>query len=270
MLPAMERRRELAMEDDKKQSKRHAGDGQAAAPACQADKCSADLTQANKYHLRHKVCERHAKASVVVVAGLRQRFCQQCSRQRSLLSSSSCLSSSCFPTFSGRIRCYSKAISVVIPQIFASWKCSEQKIRHFLCINESCLRTIALCPWILIHHLQQNLCRFHELSEFDETKRSCRRRLAGHNERRRKSSSETQAESSGRKGGGSQLKENHCRQGKISLPPGANLKDFQIRWDANHCSPMLSLFCHFFFFFLLHHHLLRPPPYPRTSRGHGS
>lgn len=30
--------------------------------------------------------------------------------------------------------------------------------------------------------------RFHVVSEFDESKRSCRRRLAGHNERRRKSS----------------------------------------------------------------------------------
>ncbi|GKD05137.1 squamosa promoter-binding-like protein 3 [Tanacetum coccineum] len=27
--------------------------------------------------------------------------------------------------------------------------------------------------------------RFHELSEFDDAKRSCRRRLAGHNERRK-------------------------------------------------------------------------------------
>lgn len=32
--------------------------------------------------------------------------------------------------------------------------------------------------------------RFHDISEFDEAKRSCRRRLAGHNERRRKSSSD--------------------------------------------------------------------------------
>lgn len=30
------------------------------------------------------------------------------------------------------------------------------------------------------------ICRFHVLSEFDEGKRSCRRRLAGHNRRRRK------------------------------------------------------------------------------------
>lgn len=30
--------------------------------------------------------------------------------------------------------------------------------------------------------------RFHDVSEFDEAKRSCRRRLAGHNERRRKTS----------------------------------------------------------------------------------
>ncbi|KAG2683803.1 hypothetical protein I3760_10G050300 [Carya illinoinensis] len=32
--------------------------------------------------------------------------------------------------------------------------------------------------------------RFHLLSEFDENKRSCRERLAGHNERRRKISSD--------------------------------------------------------------------------------
>lgn len=32
--------------------------------------------------------------------------------------------------------------------------------------------------------------RFHELTEFDDAKRSCRRRLAGHNERRRKNSTE--------------------------------------------------------------------------------
>lgn len=31
--------------------------------------------------------------------------------------------------------------------------------------------------------------RFHGLVEFDETKRSCRKRLAGHNERRRKNMS---------------------------------------------------------------------------------
>ncbi|XP_062095743.1 squamosa promoter-binding-like protein 3 [Humulus lupulus] len=79
--------------------------------SCQADNCSADLTEAKHYHRRHKICEFHAKASVVSVAGLQQRFCQQCSR-------------------------------------------------------------------------------FHGLSEFDDTKRSCRRRLAGHNERRRKSSSD--------------------------------------------------------------------------------
>nr|BCL01230.1 squamosa promoter-binding-like protein 4 [Gentiana triflora] len=32
----------------------------------------------------------------------------------------------------------------------------------------------------------QQCSRFHELIEFDENKRSCRRRLAGHNQRRRK------------------------------------------------------------------------------------
>ncbi|XP_074311115.1 squamosa promoter-binding protein 2-like [Silene latifolia] len=84
---------------------------------CQAEKCTVELTDAKRYHRRHKVCEFHAKAPSVLVSGLRQRFCQQCSR-------------------------------------------------------------------------------FHELTEFDEAKRSCRRRLAGHNERRRKTTAESQGEGS--------------------------------------------------------------------------
>ncbi|RID56707.1 hypothetical protein BRARA_F00135 [Brassica rapa] len=79
---------------------------------CQVDRCTADLKEAKQYHRRHKVCEVHAKASSVYLTGVKQRFCQQCSR-------------------------------------------------------------------------------FHELLEFDEAKRSCRKRLAGHNERRRKSSGES-------------------------------------------------------------------------------
>lgn len=75
---------------------------------CQAEGCGSDLTHAKHYHRRHKVCEFHSKASIVMTAGLSQRFCQQCSR-------------------------------------------------------------------------------FHVLSEFDQGKRSCRKRLAEHNRRRRKS-----------------------------------------------------------------------------------
>ncbi|KAK7331952.1 hypothetical protein VNO80_28697 [Phaseolus coccineus] len=52
----------------------------------------------------------------------------------------------------------------------------------------------AKAPAVLIAEHHQRFCqqcsRFHELSEFDESKRSCRRRLAGHNERRRKNASE--------------------------------------------------------------------------------
>ncbi|XP_073138111.1 uncharacterized protein [Henckelia pumila] len=81
----------------------------AVVPRCQVEGCGAVLANAKDYHRRHKVCEKHAKAPKVVVVGIEQRFCQQCSR-------------------------------------------------------------------------------FHTLDEFDESKRSCRRRLAGHNERRRKSS----------------------------------------------------------------------------------
>ncbi|KAA8526818.1 hypothetical protein F0562_008953 [Nyssa sinensis] len=109
------------------------GGGGVSRPRCQVEKCAADLTNAKRYHRRHKVCEVHSKAPVVIFAGLQQRFCQQCSR-------------------------------------------------------------------------------FHELSEFDGAKRSCRRRLAGHNERRRKSSSEVHREGSSRRGLRLQLRQNQHRQ----------------------------------------------------------
>lgn len=76
-------------------------------PRCQVEGCNLDLSEAKAYYSRHKVCGTHSKTGTVIVAGLEQRFCQQCSR-------------------------------------------------------------------------------FHLLPEFDKGKRSCRRRLAGHNERRRK------------------------------------------------------------------------------------
>ncbi|CAN6586533.1 unnamed protein product [Malus baccata var. baccata] len=76
-------------------------------PRCQVEGCQVDLSDAKAYYSRHKVCGLHSKTPTVIVAGLEQRFCQQCSR-------------------------------------------------------------------------------FHLLPEFDKGKRSCRRRLAGHNERRRK------------------------------------------------------------------------------------
>uniref|UniRef100_A0A803LVF1 SBP-type domain-containing protein n=1 Tax=Chenopodium quinoa TaxID=63459 RepID=A0A803LVF1_CHEQI len=125
---------------------------------CQAEKCTVDLTEAKRYHRRHKVCEHHAKAPSVLVSGLRQRFCQQCSR-------------------------------------------------------------------------------FHELSEFDETKRSCRRRLAGHNERRRKSASESQGEggSTSSQSKGSNLQLRTGDQAQLSYSGNNNnnctssYKQFQIR-----------------------------------------
>ncbi|XVE74372.1 hypothetical protein DITRI_Ditri12bG0011600 [Diplodiscus trichospermus] len=76
-------------------------------PCCQVYGCNKDLSSSKDYHKRHKVCEAHSKTAKVLVNGIEQRFCQQCSR-------------------------------------------------------------------------------FHLLAEFDDGKRSCRKRLAGHNERRRK------------------------------------------------------------------------------------
>ncbi|BAT89495.1 hypothetical protein LR48_Vigan08g021700 [Vigna angularis] len=120
-------------------------------PSCQAERCGADLTDAKRYHRRHKVCEFHSKAPVVVVAGLRQRFCQQCSR-------------------------------------------------------------------------------FHDLAEFDESKRSCRRRLAGHNERRRKSNPEAANESSSHssKGHHHPKETTQCRI-QMNLPGSSGYKSFNIR-----------------------------------------
>ena len=71
--------------DDEKRKKAYgkrgsSGGGGVSPPSCQVEKCGLDLSDAKRYHRRHKVCEIHAKAPVVVVAGIRQRFCQQCSR----------------------------------------------------------------------------------------------------------------------------------------------------------------------------------------------
>ncbi|GMH01798.1 hypothetical protein Nepgr_003637 [Nepenthes gracilis] len=76
-------------------------------PYCQVYGCNKDLSSSKEYHKRHKVCDTHSKTARVIVNGIEQRFCQQCSR-------------------------------------------------------------------------------FHLLAEFDDGKRSCRKRLANHNERRRK------------------------------------------------------------------------------------
>ncbi|XP_058747401.1 squamosa promoter-binding-like protein 3 [Vicia villosa] len=128
---------------------RRGGGGGVSPPSCQAERCGADLTDAKKYHRRHKVCEFHSKSPVVMVAGLRQRFCQQCSR-------------------------------------------------------------------------------FHDLVEFDESKRSCRRRLAGHNERRRKTNPEGASEGSSHSKGQHQTKETQCRI-QMNLPGSSGYKSFNIR-----------------------------------------
>ena len=49
-------------------------------PRCQVEGCHVALVNAKEYHRRHKVCEVHSKAPKVVVLGIEQRFCQQCSR----------------------------------------------------------------------------------------------------------------------------------------------------------------------------------------------
>ncbi|XP_039034580.1 squamosa promoter-binding-like protein 3 isoform X3 [Hibiscus syriacus] len=67
-------------DEKKKRGKRGYSGGGSTLPGCQVRDCTADMTDAKPYHRRHKVCEFHAKAPLVPVAGIHQRFCQQCSR----------------------------------------------------------------------------------------------------------------------------------------------------------------------------------------------
>ena len=64
----------------KKQGLNGSGSTSVVARCCQAEKCTSNLAEAKQYHRRHRVCESHAKAQAVIVAGIHQRFCQQCSR----------------------------------------------------------------------------------------------------------------------------------------------------------------------------------------------
>uniref|UniRef100_A0A7N0UUZ5 SBP-type domain-containing protein n=1 Tax=Kalanchoe fedtschenkoi TaxID=63787 RepID=A0A7N0UUZ5_KALFE len=60
--------------------------------------------------------------------------------------------------------------------------------KHRICESHS------KCPKVIVGGLERRFCqqcsRFHKLSEFDEKKRSCRKRLSDHNARRRKPRSE--------------------------------------------------------------------------------
>nr|BAM15480.1 SBP-box protein [Torenia fournieri] len=68
-------------------------------------------------------------------------------------------------------------------------KAKEYHRKHKVCDSHS------KCPKVIIGGLQRRFCqqcsRFHNLSEFDEKKRSCRKRLSEHNARRRKPHQET-------------------------------------------------------------------------------
>ncbi|CAK9181583.1 unnamed protein product [Ilex paraguariensis] len=48
-------------------------------PRCQVEGCKVDLSDVKPYYSRHKVCGMHSKSPKVIVAGIEQRFCQQCS-----------------------------------------------------------------------------------------------------------------------------------------------------------------------------------------------
>ncbi|KAK0579323.1 hypothetical protein LWI29_024578 [Acer saccharum] len=53
-------------EDDKKNKKGKKGSS-SASPCCQVENCTADMSDAKRYHRRHKVCENHAKLLLFVL-----------------------------------------------------------------------------------------------------------------------------------------------------------------------------------------------------------
>ncbi|XAR64378.1 hypothetical protein NMG60_11024686 [Bertholletia excelsa] len=75
-------------------------------------------------------------------------------------------------------------------------QCREYHRRHKVCELHS------KTPKVTIGGREQRFCqqcsRFHSLVEFDEGKRSCRKRLDGHNRRRRKPQSESLSRNTGR------------------------------------------------------------------------
>ncbi|KAF6158782.1 hypothetical protein GIB67_040296 [Kingdonia uniflora] len=117
-------------------------------PRCQVEGCNLDLSSVKAYYSRHKVCGVHSKSPMVIVGGIEQRFCQQCSRYKE----------------------YQFNNGKWVP---LRWSGVYYEDRSTL---------LRLCIWCR----GMDLNRFHQLPEFDQGKRSCRRRLAGHNERRRK------------------------------------------------------------------------------------
>ncbi|KAA3456935.1 squamosa promoter-binding-like protein 6 [Gossypium australe] len=125
---------------------------------CQVYGCNKDLTSSKDYHKRHRVCEAHSKAEKVIVNGIEQRFCQQCSREKI----KSTILKGCL------ILSVNKWVKVIFVIVELG---SITILEPHSCYNMS----LCVSPF-----------RFHLLAEFDDGKRSCRKRLAGHNERRRK------------------------------------------------------------------------------------
>ncbi|KAK9021633.1 hypothetical protein V6N11_011612 [Hibiscus sabdariffa] len=90
-------------------------------------------------------------------------------------------------------------------------KCRDYHRRHKVCEVHS------KTPKVTIRGLEQRFCqqcsRFHSLVEFDEVKRSCRKRLDGHNRRRRKPQPDSLSANSG--------------SGRASLFPGFSSDNYK-------------------------------------------
>ncbi|KAL2229810.1 UNVERIFIED_CONTAM: Squamosa promoter-binding-like protein 7 [Sesamum indicum] len=124
---------------------------------CQVPGCEADITELKGYHKRHRVCLRCANASAVVLDGESKRYCQQCGKFFDLWISLIHLSNM-------KMWCMKSLNQIVGSQINSE---------------------------IYIVLMSGELDLFHLLSDFDEGKRSCRRKLERHNNRRRRRPSDS-------------------------------------------------------------------------------
>ncbi|PPD91757.1 hypothetical protein GOBAR_DD11296 [Gossypium barbadense] len=163
-------------------------------PSCLVDGCTADLSKCRDYHRRHKVCEVHSKTPKVTIRGQEQRFCQQCSSSTVKFLTHGFVYQIVDGVHSFQVFPFpAKFLTSTFPLLFTVY-----------------LRTATAPPYP--HQIlplrppfnptqspsSNSSSKFHSLVEFDEVKRSCRKRLDGHNRRRRKPQPDFMSVNSGR------------------------------------------------------------------------
>lgn len=109
--------------------------------------------------------------------------------------------------------------------------------KHRVCESHS------KCPKVIVGGLERRFCqqcsRFHSLSEFDEKKRSCRRRLSDHNARRRKPLTEPIQYKTTRMSSSFYLTDGRQQMNFLNGPPLANTRPASnLSWESTYSSDL--------------------------------